>query len=283
MAHTYDFDYFYTLEIGSNKKLVDFGATQNRFPKLQKGVNLLEGVPSRGGTFAIYESADGTQASGTVTWGATVSHGAGASNAAFTFTAGSTGACTVTIGSVTGLTITGSGTAATDATALAAVIVANATLAALFTVTTNAGDVRMVSKLEGGYNFTTTVTATGGAKLTAAAATLTGGTPTGALGSVVVGGHTEALGNVGDSATVCVSATATAANIAAQLLANSAIQLIATTSAAYSTDVVATVTADVNPAQAELGNLITLTATVGSASGAVLSGGVNATDNTSVY
>ena len=277
----YDFDYTYTLIAQSNKRLTDYGATQNRFPKLQKGVNLVEGIPSRGGTFAIYRDTDGTQASEYVTLTGTLSHGAGASNAAFTFTAGSTGACTVTVGSHTGLTVTGSGTAATDATALAAVI--QTALGTDFTVTANAGDVRIVSTVYGSYDFTTTVTADGGAKLTAAAATLTGGN-TGSLGNVVVGGTTVSLGSIASSATVGTSITSLAASIAATLNANTTVFHYATAAGAVvSNNAKITLTAKLPPPFAALGNLITLTATVLTAHAAAFAGGVNATDNTSVY
>jgi hypothetical protein len=269
----------------STNKVIPAAALDNSNPgrMLQTQRNLLGGIGSRNASLSVYDALDGTQADETVTWAAVASKGAGASNAAFAFIAGSAGACTVTIGAVTGITITGSGTAATDATALAAAIEANATIGPLFVVTANAGDVRMVSTVEGAYNFTTTVTASGGGKLSAAGAALISGTPTGALGSVVVGGHTEALGDVGASATVGVSAAATAANIDAQLQANADIQLIADTSCVYGTDVVLTVTADVFPPQAELGNAITLTATVGTAGAGVLSGGVNAAANSHTY
>ncbi len=276
-----DFDYFYTLQVGSNKKLVDYGPAQNRFPKLQKGINLLEGVAIRGGTFALYSDLDGTPATGTVTFTGTLSHGAGSSIAAFTFTAGSSGACTVTVGSHTGLTVTGSGTAATDATALAAVI--QTALGTDFTVTANAGDVRIIATVKGGYNLTTTVTATGGGKLSAAGAALTGGN-TGSLGNVVVKGVTVSLGSVASSATALVSMATIAAQVEAAVEASASASLyVLASSAVVSGDAVLTLTAKVPPPLEVLGNLITLTASVGTASGATLSGGVNATDNTSSY
>jgi hypothetical protein len=105
-------------------------------------------------------------------------HGSGASNTAFTFIAGSAGACTVTVGPHTGISITGSGTAATDATALAAAIAA---AAPELTVTHNAGTVRIVANATGpaagnlGNAYVTTVTASGGSKLSASSAHLVGG------------------------------------------------------------------------------------------------------------
>lgn len=276
-----DFDYLYTLQVGSNKKLVDYGPTKAKFPKLQKGINLLEGVAIRGGTFALYSDLDGTPATGTVTFTGTLSHGAGSSNAAFTFTAGSAGACTVTVGSHTGLTITGSGTAATDATALAAVI--QAALGTDFTVTANAGDVRIIATVKGGYNLTTTVTATGGGKLSAAGAALTGGN-TGSLGNVVIKGVTVSLGSVASSATALVSIESIAAQCEAAVEADSGASLyVLASSADVSGDAVLTLTSKVAPPMQVLGNLITLTASVGTASGGTLAGGVNASDNTSAY
>jgi len=276
-----DFDYFYTLQIGSNKKLVDYGPTQNRFPKLQKAVNLLEGIPSRGGSLAVYSDLDGTPATGTVTFTGTLSHGAGGTNAAFTFTAGSAGACTVTVGSHTGLTVTGSGTAATDATALAAVI--QTALGTDFTVTANAGDVRIVATVKGGYNLTTTVTATGGGKLSAAGAALTGGN-TGSLGNIVVKGVTVSLGSVASSALSLVSMAAIGLQAEAAVEASTSASLyVLASSAVVAGDAVITLTSKVPAPLEVLGNLITLTASVGTASGATLAGGVNATDNTSVY
>ena len=280
MADTGTFTYFYTLQVGSNKKLVDYGAVA-RFPKLQKGVNLVEGIPSRGGTFAIYSQADGTPATGTLTVTGTLSHGAGASNAAFTFIAGSAGACTVTVGSHTGLTVTGSGTAATDATALAAVI--QTALGTDFTVTSNAGDVRIVATKYGGYDLTTTVTATGGAKLSAAGAALTGGN-SGSLGTATIKGVAVTLGSVASSATVLVPIADIGAQIAAAVAASAGASLyVSAASAVVSNNAVVTLTSKVAPPMAVLGNLITLTATVVTASGATLASGVNATDTTSVY
>lgn len=276
-----DFDYFYTLQIGSNKKLVDYGPTQNRFPKLQKAINLLEGIPSRGGSLAVYSDLDGTPATGTLTVTGTLSHGAGSSNAAFTFIAGSTGACTVTVGSHTGLTVTGSGTAATDAAALAVVI--QAALGTDFTVTSNAGDVRIIATVKGGYNLTTTVTATGGGKLSAAGAALTGGN-TGSLGTATIKGVAVTLGSVASSATSLVTMAAIGAQIEAAIEASTGASLyVLASSAVVSGNAVVTLTSKVPAPLEVLGNLITLTATVVTASGATLSGGVNATDNTSVY
>ena len=105
------------------------------------------------------------------------SKGSGDANGkTFTFIAGSAGACTVTIGSVTGITITGSGTAATDATALAAAINTSAA-GAFVTATSNSGDVRVTAITAGnlGNAIVTTVTATGGAKLSASGTSLLGG------------------------------------------------------------------------------------------------------------
>lgn len=277
-----DFDYLYTLQIGSNKKLSDYGPTKARFPKLQKGINLLEGVASRGGTFALYSDLDGTPAEGTVTFAGTASHGAGGTNAAFTFIAGSAGACTVTVGSHTGLTVTGSGTAATDATALAAVI--SAALGANWTVTANAGDVRIVSALKGGGDLTTTVTATGGGKLSAAGAALTGGN-TGSLGNAVIKGVTVSLGSVPSSALAFVSLDTIAEQCAdaVRASAGASLYVLADTDGTDGDDAVLHLTSKVAPPMQVLGNLITLTASVGTASGATLAGGVNATDNTSAY
>lgn len=273
----------YKFIVQTNKKIPAYARSNaSPFLMLQTARNLFGGIGSRNALLDVYKSGDGTQASGTVTFTGALSHGSGSSNAAFTFIAGSSGACTVTVGSHTGLTVTGSGTAATDATALAAVI--QTALGSDFTVTANAGDVRIIATVYGSYNFTTTVTATGGGKLSAAGATLTSGTPTGSLGTLTVGATAITLGSVPSSATVGTSVDALAASIAATCNANTTVATFGTfTGAVVSHNPVITFTATLPPEQAVVGNQIALSATVGSASGAALTGGANATANSYNY
>jgi hypothetical protein len=280
MAPSVSKNVYVALNLGSGgndlaQQLRSARASGSKYNLLNVLADVIQGLSQYGFTLDVEVlGSDGTAASGTVTWTATAAHGAGTSNAAFTFLAAASGACTVTVGTHTGITITGSGTANTDALALkAAIDAACASDATKPVVTVNAGDVRMVWDTEGDCgNVATVVTATGGGKLSAAAATLTGGAPTGALGNVVTNGHTVALGSV----TAGQTATQTAAAILALIQADAATSLLVNSDCAYSTDVVLTLTAKINPSIAEVGNKLTLTASVGTASGAVLAGGVNA-------
>ena len=272
----------YNIVVSTNKVIPAAARSKsNPFQMLQSMRNLLGGIGSRNATLQVYKAGDGTQAHGTVTFTGALAHGAGASNAAFTFLAGSVGACTVTVGAHTGLTITGSGTAATDATALAAVI--QTALGSDFTVTANAGDVRIISTQYGDYNFTTTVTATGGAKLSAAGATLTGGTPTGSLGTMTVGATVVTLGSVPSGATVGQSVLSIAQLAAAAVNASAASAFGTAVGSVVANNSVVTFTGTLPPEQAVVGNQIALAASVGSASGAFLTGGVNATANSYNY